>query len=267
VIKLICGDCLEVLKTLSDNSINTVVTDPPYYSTNLAFDKAEQIDFSVLLNELKRVLKSNGVFVSFGDFNTLVKLKMTGVFPQFYEIVWQKNLTQGYLDAKFRPLRNHEFIGVFYDKLKSTTYNPQKFNYQSSRFKIGESNGVRRITTKDRIYDPNLKKIDYIEDGTRYPLTVCYCQNWNGGEALKVRNGQKRHPTQKPLDLVEYLVKTYTNEGDVILDPFMGSGTTGIAAKNLGRDFIGIEIFQEYFDIAKQRIDNAQPPAQQELIM
>lgn len=251
------GDCLNILPTLPDNSVDAVVCDPPYYSTNLAFDKAPKIDFYTFLAEIKRVLKQDGLLVSFGDFNTIAKLKSTCVFKSSYEIVWQKNLPLGYLDANYRPLRNHEFIGVFYDRLKSTKYNPQKFNYQSSRFKIGELNNARKITTDGLIYGKK-RNADYIEDGTRFPLTVVYSHNWDGGMIAKVRAGQKRHPTQKSIDLVEYLVKTYTNEGDTVLDPFMGAGTTGVACANLGRNFIGIEKDAEYFAIAHARIAAAQ---------
>ena len=254
------ADCLEILRTLPDNSIDAIVTDPPYYSTNLKFDKEPRLDFKNLLLELKRVLKQNGVLVSFCDLNLLIELKQSNVFNSCYEIIWQKNQPQGYLHSKVRPLRNHEYILVLYDNLKSTTYNPQKFNYQSSRFKLGDLNGCLDLKPAEH-YGSKRKKTAYYEDGTRYPLSVVYAQNWNGGFSLArkelLAKGFVSHPTQKPLDLVEYLIKTYSNEHDIILDPFMGSGTTGIACKNLNRSFIGIEREPEYFETAQARIKNA----------
>jgi len=256
-------DCLKIMRTLPDNSVDAIVTDPPYYSTNLDFDKKQPIDFLLWLMECRRILKPSGVLVAFADFNLLAILRGHRIFNSSYEMVWQKNMAVGFLDAHIRPLRNHEFIGVFTDQLKRSTYNPQKFNYQSTRFKIGQSNTSGRLPATKHYGGTHSH--DYIEDGTRYPLSVVFAQNWNGGEALKRRTmklaGFKGHPTQKPIDLVAYLVKTYSNEDELILDPFMGSGTTGIACKNLERDFIGVELDAEYFEMAQQRIEAAAPAA------
>ena len=254
MIDLIHGDCFEEMKSIKDGSVDLILTDPPYFSTNLHFDKAPRFDFKELLLEFKRLLKPTGILVSFADFNLLAELRSYKLFKTQYEIIWQKNQAQGFLDAKVKPLRNHEFIGIFTDQLKKSTYNPQKFNYQSSRFKIGESNKARTLK-ESSVYGKAESHGDYIEDGTRYPLSVVFAQNWNGGIALQVRAGQKRHTTQKPLDLVEYLVKTYSNEGDLILDPFGGSGTTAVAAQNLNRNCICIESHDEYIDIAKARLN------------
>lgn len=263
MIELIHGNCFEHFKNIEDGSVDLVLTDPPYFSTNLHFDnKKNRFDFKVLLLELKRILKPNGVLVSFADFNLLAELRSYKLFKSQYEIIWQKNQMQGFLDVKRKPLKNHELIGIFTEQLKKSTYNPQKFNYQSSRFKIGESTKASNLSGGEHYGKQNKEQSrEYIEDGTRYPLSVVFAQNWNGGEALKRRvaklQGLKGHPTKKPLDLVEYLVKTYSNEGDLIIDPFMGSGTTGLAAKNLNRRFIGCEVFEEYFIIAQNRIENA----------
>jgi len=246
-------DCLEVLRGMADNSVDLVYTDPPFYSTNLHFDKAERIDFGFWMNECKRVLKPNGVLVAHCDLNLLIELRSHKVFKTCYELIWQKNLPLGMLDCHRRPLRNHEFIGVFTNQLNKSTYNPQKFNYQSARFKIGESNKAGGLPASNHYHNidsPNA----YIEDGTRYPLSVLFCQNWNGGMALKRKNGEKGHPTQKPLALAEYIIKTYSNEGETVLDPFSGSGTTGVACKKLNRNFIGCELHTPYFEIAIKRI-------------
>lgn len=258
MIQLYNDDCLNIMRDMPDNSVDLICTDPPYYSTALAFDKQPRIDFEYWLKECKRVLKPAGVLVSFADFNLLANLRSKKIFKSSYELIWQKNQPQGFLDANVRPLRNHEFIGIFTDKFKTSTYNPQKFNYQSSRFKIGESNKVRNIQNKTDTHYSIVNKKDYIEFGLRHPLSVLYCQNWNGGMALKRKNGQERHPTQKPIDLVEWLIKTYSNDGDIVLDCFAGSGTTGVACQQLNRQFIGIELNPEYFEIAQKRIKNAQ---------
>jgi len=253
-------DCLKVMRTLPDNSVDAIVTDPPYYSTNLDFDKKQPIDFLLWLMECKRILKPSGVLVAFADFNLLAMLRGHRIFNSSYEMIWQKNNPVGFLDAHIRPLRNHEFIGVFTDQLKKSTYNPQKFSFQNARFKLGEPNNFDTAVS-GRHYGGQHNKPDWIETGKRFPLSVVYCQNWGGTEILSRRNGNFRHPTQKPIDLVEYLVKTYSNEGELILDPFMGNGTTGIACKNLERDFIGVELDAEYFEMAQQRIEAAAPAA------
>ena len=258
-------DCLQIMRTLPDNSVDAIVTDPPYYSTNLDFDKKQRVDFLQWLIECKRVLKPSGVLVTFADFNLLATLRGYQIFNSSYEMVWQKNMPVGFLDARIRPLRNHEFIGVFTDQLKKSTYNPQKFSFQNARFKLGEPNNFDTAVS-GRHYGGQHNKPDWIETGKRFPLSVVYCQNWGGTEILSRRNGNFRHPTQKPIDLVEYLVKTYSNEGELILDPFMGNGTTGIACKNLERDFIGVELDAEYFEMAQQRIEAAAPAAQNPIV-
>ena len=244
------------MKTLPDNSIDACITDPPYYSTNLHFDKEPRIDFEYLLHEIKRILKPAGVLVSFADFNLLAELRGYKVFKSTYELIWQKNMATGMLNCNDRPLKNHEFIGVFTSSFKKSTYNPIKFNFQSSRFKVGESNKASGLPATS-LYGNYADKSEYIENGTRHPLSIVYAQNWNGGIARDVAKGNKRHPTQKPLDLLEWLVKSYTNENDIILDPFAGSGTTLVAAKNLSRRAIGCELHEPYYEIAKARIENA----------
>ena len=233
-------DCRDLMKTIADNSIDLVLTDPPYYSTNLEFDKAPRIDFEAWLTECKRVLKPNGILVSFADFNLLADLRSKKVFKSTYELIWHKSMAVGFLDANVRPLRNHEFIGVFLDGLKTGTYNPQKskgipYKKVNSGNKGGiYSSGCRNYTRE-------------VKDGKRHPVTIIKASN---------SNNKTVHPTQKPVDLLQWLIKTYSNEGDTVLDCFMGSGSTGVAAFNNKRRFIGCELDADYFEIAKKRLEN-----------
>lgn len=120
------ADCFEIMKSIPDGSVDLICTDPPYFSTNLHFDKAPRLDFKALLLEFKRLLKPHGIFLTFTDFNLLAELRGYKLFKSQYEIIWHKTMPVGFLDANLRPLRNHEFIGIFVDGLKKSTYNPQK---------------------------------------------------------------------------------------------------------------------------------------------
>lgn len=131
-------DCFEVMKGMADGSVDLICTDPPYYSTDLHFDKAPRLDFKALLLEFKRILKPHGIFVTFADFNLLAQLRGYKIFKSAYEIIWQKNMAVGFLDANVRPLRSHEFIGVFVDGLKKSTYNPQKIKGEPYKIKQGK---------------------------------------------------------------------------------------------------------------------------------
>ena len=170
-----------------------------------------------------------------------------------YEIIWKKTLPTGFLNAHKMPMRCHENICVFYKRLP--TYNPIKWK-QPNR-KNGE---VRKNSGAASQYN-EFRKSDwqYIETGERFPLDVVEFSNWNGGGFYGVaKHAEKtKHPTQKPVPLLEYLIKTYTNEGETVLDNCMGSGSTGVACVNTNRDFIGIELDENYFNIAKQRIEEA----------
>jgi len=234
-------DCREVMAGLADDSVSCIITDPPYYSTDLHFDKAERIDFKAWLLECQRVLKPNGVLISFADFNLLAELRGHKVFKSTYELIWHKTLPVGFLSANCRPLRAHEFVGVFTDGFKASTYNPQKWDSGIKK----QSKGKHR----EQAHYNKFNQFDYSSDGERHPTTIL---NFSNG------NFESLHPTQKPLDLVSWLIRSYTNEGDLILDPFAGSGTTGHAASLLNRNFIGCELDPTYYAIAKARIENAQ---------
>ena len=239
MITLINGDCLIEMTNIPDGSVDLIVTDPPYYSTNLAFDKAPKICFKQWLIDCKRVLKDTGVLVSFCDLNLLIELKSHKVFKTAYEIVWEKTMPMGFLDANIRPLRNHEFIVVMTNALKKSTYNPQKV--------VGDSYTKERISS--RIAHTNTEKGALtINTGDRHPRSV---QKFSNG------NNKSLHPTQKPVDLCRWLVNSYSNADDVVLDCFMGAGSVKIAAQSMGRRFIGIELDKDYFEIAKNRIERA----------
>jgi site-specific DNA-methyltransferase (adenine-specific) len=231
-------DCREFMKTIESGSIDLVLTDPPYYSTNLAFDKAPRIDFEAWLTECKRVLKPNGILVSFADFNLLADLRSKKVFKSTYELIWHKTMAVGFLQANQRPLMTHEYIGVFTENRNSTTYNPQKSKGVSYGDKGKNKTGIYSATG-------DTKRIKN-EDGKRHPKTVIKFSNQDDSRGI--------HPTQKPVDLLQWLIKTYSNEGDTVLDCFMGSGSTGVAAFNNKRKFIGCELDAAYFAIAEKRL-------------
>lgn len=166
-----------------------------------------------------------------------------------YEIIWQKTQPLGFLNANKMPLKAHENICVWYKKLP--TYNPIKH--------ASSGNGIGRVRTKkaDRaIHYGHVTEQDYKDDGTRYPHDVIQFSNWNGALFGKTDKAVK-HPTTKPVLLLEYLIKTYSNEGDTVLDNCMGSGSTGVACVNTGRNFIGIELDYHYFEVAQERIAKA----------
>lgn len=228
------------MANIDSGSIDCIITDPPYYSTSLTFDKADRIDFKEWLIECSRILKPDGVLISFADFNLLSELRSLSPFKNTYELIWKKTMPVGFLEANFRPLRSHEFIGVFTNKLKKSTYNPQKtkgIEYKKKR------------TGEEADHYNNARRTGTVNNGDRHPVSVLEFSNGNIGSM---------HPTQKPVDLIAWLLRTYTNEGNIIFDPFMGSGTTGVAAAILNRNFIGCEIDSTYFAIAKARIEDAE---------
>ena len=241
-VQLFNGDCLEVMRGIPDNSIDAIITDPPYYSTNLHFDKAARIDYKSWLFDCKRVLKPNGVLVSFCDLNLLIELRGYNVFKSAYELIWQKPKAMGFLDANRRPLKAHEYVLIMVDGLNNSTYNAQKTAGKATKRQP-------RKAGASTVYD-NDKGNTYInETGDRHPHSIIKFSN---------SNINSLHPTQKPLTACEWLIKTYTNEFETILDPFAGSGSVGHGCVNLNRHFIGCELNKGYYDIATKRIEAAQ---------
>jgi len=234
--KLILGDCLDELPKIFDKNIYLVLTDPPYGTTACKWDFV--IPFEPMWNQLKRVIKDNGCIALFGSEPFSSNLRMSNIKQFKYDWVWQKEQGTGFGNAKKQPLRNLEIISIFYKN--QCLYNPQKSKGKPYKTKSKSGNH------KGSVYeDGGLNSIITVNEGNRFPLQL-----------LKFnRDKNKIHPTQKPVALLEYLIKTYTNENDTVLDFTMGSGSTGVACKNLNRNFIGIEKDEKYFDIAKQRIE------------
>ncbi len=241
------GDCLEIMKQIPDESIDMILCDLPYGTTRCEWDRV--IPFEPLWEQYKRIIKNNGAILLFSSQPFTTDLINSNRKMFRYEIIWKKTQKSGFYNANKMPLRAHENICVFYKKLP--TYNPIK--QQVDRRDIG-----RIRTEKGRRgthYGPS-SACQYIEDGTRYPTDVVEFSNWNGALFGKTDKATK-HPTQKPIPLLEYLIKTYTNEGDLVLDNCMGSGSTGVACVNTKRDFIGIELDEDFFRIAEDRISAA----------
>lgn len=240
-IQLWQGDCLDKMKDIPDGSVDLVLTDPPYGTTACKWDTI--IPFEPMWEQLKRITKKNGAIVLFGSQPFASALVMSNPEMFKYEWVWEKEQAVNVMQIKKRAGKTVENICVFYEK--QPTYNPQM------RKHVGKLVTNKVKSGFGKLVDSSQKKpIEYKDTGYRYPTQVLKIQS----ERLK---GQI-HPTQKPVALMEYLIKTYTNEGETVLDFTMGSGTTGVACKNLNRNFIGIELDPEYFKIAEQRINSAQ---------
>ena len=235
--KLYQGNCLELMKDIPDKSIDMVLCDLPYGITSCKWDSI--IPFDKLWEQYDRIIKMRGVIVLFGNEPFSSMLRLSNLKDYKYDWIWNKKIPSGMCNAKIQPMRQTENISVFI-KGKSH-YNPQMIKRETpikgGGFKNSESGGTvgKDMKALHKIYNE------------KYPTTLITFD--------KIRKGSL-HPTQKPVELCEYLIKTYTNEGDTILDNCMGSGTTGVAAVNLNRNFIGIELDEKYFEIAKERIEN-----------
>ena len=235
---LIYGDCLKAMKDISDKSIDMILCDLPYGRTIYEWDKC--ISFDLLWKEYERIIKDKGVIALFGIEPFSSALRMSNLKLYKYDIYWQKERATNVFQLKRRPGKVIETISIFYKK--QCTYNPQMIKYDG----IKRTNKVKDGKLGILIDNGTKKPIEYQDMGWRYPLQIVQFQR----DILR----SNLHPTQKPVALCEYLIKTYTNQGDVVLDNCMGSGTTGVACANTKRDFIGIEINEEYFDVASQRL-------------
>ena len=228
------GDCLELMKDIPDKSIDMILCDLPYGTTQNKWDTV--IPLNDLWNQYKRIIKDNGAIVLFSQppFDKILACSNLKMFR--YEWIWQKENSTGFLNAKKMPLKIHENILVFYKKLP--TYNPQmRLGFKPYRCKQG-----RHTTNYGDYKQGHLTE----SNGERYPIDI-----------INFQREVSLHPTQKPVALLEYLIKTYTNESETVLDNCMGSGSTGVACVNTNRNFIGFELDENYFDIAKTRINNA----------
>jgi len=262
--KLILGDCLDELPKIFDKNIDLVLTDPPYGTTQCKWDSV--IPFEPMWNQLKRVIKDNGCIALFGSEPFSSYLRTSNINWFKYDWIWEKQKASNFMGAKYSPLKYHEIISVFSKNTHS--YNPQRYKVlelddvlklnrkqMKHLFENKEYDRYGKVDRRKTVNDPKtnkdhigtkLTRTRYIDDGYRSPKSV-----------LKINKQSQTniHPTQKPVALLEYLIKTYTNENDTVLDFTMGSGSTGVACKNLNRNFIGIEKDENYYNIAKQRIE------------
>lgn len=251
--KIYNEDCLKGMKRIPDGSVDMVLCDLPYGTTQLKWDIC--LPFDKLWEQWLRVCKTNAAIVLFSSqpFTTDLINSNRKMFK--HEIIWKKTQPTGFYDAKKRPLRLHENILIFYQK--QPTYNPQLV-IKKNAVGIGRRRGNSDSKKTDgnfvgKVGKENAETWFYEEKGLRYPTDVIEFSNWNGalfGDTSRC----KKHPTAKPVELCEYLIKTYTNEGDTVLDNCMGSGTTAVAAVNTGRNFIGFETDTEYCRIANERL-------------
>ena len=238
-------DCLEAMINIPNYSIDAIITDPPYGTTACKWDSI--IPFDLMWEQLNRIIKPNGAIVLFGSEPFSSALRMSNINNYKYDWKWIKNIPSNFLNAKKQPLRAYEDIIIFYSK--PPTYNPQltdkpKSNIRKNNIdiKVKHNGVVGKVRS-------NIKRNEF----RTIPVDKCYPNNVINIKSIP--NPIKVHPTQKPVALIEYLIKTYTNENETVLDFTMGSGTTGVACINTNRKFIGIELNKEYFDLASKRLE------------
>lgn len=234
-IELWQGDCLELMNNIHDKSIDAIITDLPYGTTQCKWDSI--IPFEPLWKQYNRVIKDNGAIVLFGTEPFSSHLRLSNLKNYKYDWIWDKVKGTGFLNAKKQPMRNHELISVFYKR--QCTYNPQK----TYGHKMKKSYRSKDLQTE--VYGE--MKNDYTYESTeRYPRSIQVFSTDTQNSSL--------HPTQKPVALIEYLIKTYTNKGEIILDSCAGSMTTGIAAINTNRKVICIENDNGIFNVGRKRV-------------
>ncbi len=245
-IKLMHGDCLELMKTIPDKSVDMILTDPPYGTTACKWDTI--IDFDLMWKQLKRITKDNGAICLFGNQPFTSNLVMSNPKMYKYDWIWVKNRPSGIGYAKYRPMSYHENISVFgYPK---NNYYPQRIERTESG-KARHKYPVNHSTQKD---NESHSGFNFSKLGVKQHHPTLK----NPSTVLNYKKERGFHPNQKPVALLEYLIKTYTLENETVLDFTMGSGSTGVACKNLNRNFIGIELDDNYFQVAKDRIDGTQ---------
>lgn len=242
MIDLKCGDCLELMKEIPDESIDMILCDLPYKETGNKWDKG--IDLDSLFEQYRRIIKEDGCIALNGTFKFGVQLYNTAPDLYKYEWIWEKDNGTNAPNVNLQPFRIHEFVFIFgkgrvtNGKRTPMKYFPQKtegkpYKQKSGRISENWKGGLKNIITNN-------------ESGLRHPKTI---QKFNRDRGF--------HPTQKPVEMLKYFIQTYTNEGDLVLDNCMGSGSTGVACKQLNRSFIGYELDKKYYEIAKNRIENS----------
>ena len=237
------GDCLELMKDIPDKSIDAIIADLPYGTTACKWDTI--IPFEPLWEQYQRIIKDNGAIVLTASQPFTSALVMSNPKLFKHEWIWEKHKGTNFYQVKSAPMKVHESVLVF--SKVTYTYNPQMT--EGAPYK---KRGSHHKLPKDHVMTPgkNIGYSDNLDTSKRYPTSVQFFSNHN-------QKADRFHPTQKPVPLLEYLIKTYTNEGDTVLDNTMGSGTTGVACVNTNRSFIGMELDDKYFEIAKERIEKA----------
>jgi DNA modification methylase len=239
------GDCLELMKDLPDKSIDAIIADLPYGITKCKWDTI--IPFDKLWEQYERIINDNGAIVLFGSQPFTSMLIMSNLKWFKYEWIWKKNTGSGFATAKYMPMKYHEHILVFGRGRINYYPIPTKRNSEESINRSKYAINVCKDNTSNHIPMKRFKTI--YDSETKSPESVL--------EFKSVPNARNKiHPTQKPVELIEYLIKTYTNEGETVLDNTMGSGTTGVACINTNRNFIGMELDDKYFEIAEKRIND-----------
>ena len=263
-VQLYFGDCLQEMKKVQDSSVDMILCDLPYevlHKNNPNAEWDRQIPLAPLWQEYTRVIKENGAIVLFGQGMFSAQLMMSNTKLWRYNLIWDKCRATGFLNANRMPLRYHEDILVFYKSLP--VYNPQmeqgQPNHSRGTGTHKDTNNCYGKYKSGRIYDYDkaIKKVAPTRPGEKFP-----------GSIIRIKKEHETtvfHPTQKPVALMEYLIRTFTNEGALVMDNTMGSGTTGVAAVKNDRDFIGIERNEKYFLIAQKRINDAQREREEQL--
>ena len=236
--KLLNGDCLELLNDVDDKSVDMILCDLPYGQTHNKWDSVIPLD--KLWKQYKRVIKDNGCIALFGQGMFTADLMYSNKKWWKYNLIWDKVLSAGFLNANRMPLRVHEDIAIFYKK--PPTYNPQKV--------LGKKNHTKGKVKQNK--NNNYGKHNFVDNSDelgnmKHPKSIL--------TFTRPHSSVMKHPTEKPVEVCEWLIKSYTNEGDVVLDNCMGSGTTGVACGNTNRKFIGMELDKEYFEQAVNRIN------------
>lgn len=238
-IKLIRDDCLEAMKNIPNKSIDMILTDLPYGITKCEWDK--EIDLNKLWEQYNRIIKDNGAILLFGTEPFASKVRMSNLKMYRYDWIWEKTAATGHLNANKMPLRASENIMVFYKKLP--IYNPQKTQGHKP---VNSYTKYLKTQNNTELYGKMNKVLSGGGNTDRFPRNII--------KFASDKQKSKLHTTQKPVALLEYLIKTYTNEGELVLDSCMGSGSTAVACANTNRSFIGMEIDEKYFNITKERI-------------
>jgi site-specific DNA-methyltransferase (adenine-specific) len=244
--QLFNDDCFNIFTQIEDKSIDLIICDPPYGVTQNSWDKLDTPNFlNKLWGQYERIVKNNGVIAIFGMGLFGANLVVSNPDMFRYELIWDKQLVSGFLNANRQPLRVHENIYIFYKK--QPVYNPQ-FTKSDKKLHSRGNIDTLKFVKNNKNYG-GYKYTESRQETDKYPVSILSFQ--------RVSSGKNVHPTQKPVELIEWLIKTYSNEDSMVLDNMMGSGTTGVACVNCNRNFIGIEKDTSYFEIAKNRIEKA----------